>query len=254
MKHSIICIALALCLAPMWAQTGRDVMETVEAQPEPASSRALVLMELIASDGSVQTRQVEQVTHKDGEITDSLILFWSPANVKNTRYLSIEQTGGSKDRWIFLPALNKVRRIASGDGGGSFMGTDFSYDDLGGTEIDDYEYKLLKDETIDGYDCWVVQSVPKPSTDSQYSKRVSWIDKKTYLTVKAEMYDASGALEKTMTAESVAQVQGYWTRMKMRMRNNQTNHETVLEMKKLLYDTDLDTRVFTTNFIKTGRI
>ena len=253
MKRMYFLIAIFWCLNTIWAQTGREIVEQADAQPQPVSSRALVLMELITSDGSVQTRQVEQVTHDDGDIKNSLILFWSPANVKNTRYLSVEKTGGNKDRWIFLPALNKVRRIASGDGGGSFMGTDFSYDDLSGIEIDDYSYELIKEETVSGYECWVIQENPKPATDTQYSKRISWIDKSTYLTVKAEMYDKAGTLEKTMTAESTAQVQGYWTRTKLRMVNNRTNHATVLEMKKLLYDTDLDTRVFTTNFLKTGR-
>ncbi|MBN1647048.1 MAG: outer membrane lipoprotein-sorting protein [Spirochaetales bacterium] len=254
MKKTVF-IFILLCMAVLaGAQTGREIMEKCNAVDSSVSARTLVLMELVDKNGSVSSRQVEQLSlDQDGD-SYSMIIFHSPANVKDTRFLTSKHEDGAKDQWIYLPALKKVRRIASGEGNSSFMGTDFSYNDIAGNNIDDYTYENLGEEQLGAYSCWKIRSTPAAGTDSQYRYVVSLVDKNSFLIMKQDFYNDREEIEKTLETDKIARVQDIWTRIKFRMTNNQNGHSTMLEIKKLVYDSDINIRVFSTNFLETGRL
>ena len=238
------------------ARDGRAIMERLKAADDPSTSHALVRMELIDADGSVRERIIEEWSDTDAEgLSRSVIVFHRPAAVQNTRFLILENADRDDDQWIYLPALKRVRRIASSEGGDSFMGTEFSYDDLKSRDIDDYRHTYLRDERAQGYDCLVVESVPEPGTDSRYGRILHWItaDETIMQDVKMELYDERGELMKTFMVEELEKIDGYWTPVSVIMRNDVSGQATRLVQERLELDKPVNPRRFTTRYLQTGR-
>jgi hypothetical protein len=167
----------------------------------------------------------------------------------------MDNASGKSDQWIFLPALGKVRRIASSESGGSFMGTDFSYDDMSLMDRDVAEdtHTVLREETLNGAACYVIESVPKDK-DFQYSKTVSWIDKSNYRTYKQELYNKRGAVEKLMEMLGYKDVQGRDTPTQTKVSTLAAGTSTTIYMDIVKYDDPIPEGVFTTAYLETGRV
>ena len=255
-KKTIILAALLVILsaASAYCLTGEEIAQNAHDRDTGSTSHALMQMDLIDKGGNINSRLVETWKMEDEKELDSLVMvFHKPASVKDTRFLVVENEGRDDDKWIYLPALKKVRRIDSSEGGNSFMGTDFTYDDMETRKVEEDSHDLIKEEKIAGYNCYAIEAASIDPDNSQYSRRISWIDRETWVPVKMELYDKKGNLEKVMTADRIEKVQGYWTIIKTTMKNVQTGHSTVLSMKKLVYDEKLNPALFTTKFLKTGR-
>lgn len=237
------------------AMTGEEVMRRVEDRDGGSTVQALVSMELVDRRGSTSSRIIEGYGAEDADgLSRMVIVFHRPASVQDTRFLVIENPDRDDDQWIYLPALRRVRRIAAGEGNDSFMGTDFTYDDLQSRSVDDDRHELLREERLDGYDCYVVESVPRDRDGAQYSRRVQWIPRDIWVPIKIEFYDKRGDLLKVNSVERLEEVQGYWTPMKSTMKNEQTGHATRLEVQRIQYDGNLPDALFTTRFLETGRV
>ncbi|MFP4067394.1 MAG: outer membrane lipoprotein-sorting protein [Spirochaetaceae bacterium] len=248
-------LIILIAAAPAFAIDGREVAENVINRDEGDTGHSLVNMDLIDASGDTKSRIIEEWSMENDEGLERLVIvFHRPASVEDTRFLVHENEDRDDDQWIFLPSLDRVRRISASEGEDSFMGTDFTYDDLKTREVDDDEHELLREEELAGWDCYVVESVPVDPDDSQYSRRVQWVAKDTWLPMKIEFYDKSDDLLKVSTLEEVEQVQGYWTPMVTVMENVQTDHKTQLEVDKIRYDENLDSGLFTNNFLRTGRM
>jgi outer membrane lipoprotein-sorting protein len=166
----------------------------------------------------------------------------------------MDTASGGSDRWIFLPSLGRTRRIAASESGGSFMGTDFSYDDISSMEreLSLDTHTLLREETLNGKPCYVIQSVPKDSS-YQYSKTISWIDKASYLIYKSEMYNRRGELVKVMEMSAFSDVQGRLTPMQTKISTVGAGTSTTIYMDIMKYDDPIPEGVFTTAYLETGR-
>lgn len=244
---------LVLAGTPLFALDGREIAQRVYDRDTGETTHSLVQMVLLESGGDTSTRTVENWIRDPAEGTSSsVVVFHEPAAVKNTRFLTIENKNRDDDQWIFLPGLGRVRRIAASEGDSSFMGTDFTYDDMQSREVDEDSHTLLREEKMDDYDCYVLESVPKESSP-QYSKRIQWIAKDSWIPVKIELYDSDGALQKVLTVKRLEKVQGFWTIIDTTMTNVQTGHSTALNIKKLVYNQDVPEGLFTVNFLRTGR-
>jgi hypothetical protein len=244
-----------LAAGALFGLDGREVMKMVEDRPTGTTSRMMVQMSLVSESGETRNRTVEELSMKDsGGLASTLIIFHEPASVKDTRFLTKETKSADDDQWIYLPALKKVRRIAASQGSESFMGTEFTYDDMKGRELEDDTHNLLKEESYQGKSCYVVESLPKDPSSSQYSKRVQWVDKESLLPIRIELYDKAGKLLKVNEMEKYQKVQGFWSIIKNTMKNVQTGNSTVLEIKQLVYNGKVDARVFTTTFLESGRL
>jgi hypothetical protein len=212
-------------------------------------------MVITARDGSTSERVIDQYSKDDARgNARTVIVFQRPANVAGTRFLTIDNTSGDSDRWIFLPALGKVRRIAASESGGSFMGTDFSYDDISATdrEVGLDNHTLLREETLNGIPCYVIQSVPK-DTGYVYSKTISWIGKQNNLTYKSELYDRRGIQVKLMEMMDYREVQGQLTPMQMKISTLAAGSSTTIFMDIIKYNDPIPETVFTQRYLETGR-
>jgi len=237
-----------------FAEDGRSIIKQVLDVKDPAFTHALITMELIEKDGTVsESRTIEEYGRSKDGLASAVMAFKSPASVKDTRFLQIENKGKADDKWIYLPALRTTRRIASSQGSQSFMGTDATYDDMSTREIDDDTHELLGNETKNGFDCWKIKSTPVDAGSSQYQYRIQWIDKKTLIPVYAEMYDKKGNLVKVLTVEKLENVSGYNIPKVDVLKNVQTGHSTRLSITQIVLDKPIPDRVFTESFLNTGK-
>lgn len=243
---------------------GREIMEKVDDRNTGDSRHALMGMDLIDADGDLRARVLEVWSQKvdfEKDLDNTIMVFHEPSSIKNTRFLQKENDGEDDDQWIYLPDLGRVRRISGGQGGDSFMGSDFTYDDMKSREIEDFEYELLEEAVYKDYETYVVKAIPKNPEAEQYAKTISWITKEHYIPVKVEMYDKdSGELYKEMKVKGeIKKVDGIWTVFSTVMENLDSGHKTNLYVKKrndnylLEYNVEINDRRFSQQFLKTGR-
>lgn len=217
-------------------------------------SQAEMQMLLKNQHGETSTRQMriksmEQLN--DGD--KSLTIFDSPRDVKGTAFLSFSHPTTNDEQWLYLPALKRVKRISSRNKSGSFMGSEFSFEDLTSFEIEKYDYKYIKDETINGMDCFVVEQYPKDKY-SGYKRRIVWIDKAEYRTIKTDFYDRKNALLKTLTFSDYQKYEGkHWRASQLEMVNHQSGKSTVLTWKDYQFKKGLDEKDFNKNALKRAR-
>jgi hypothetical protein len=216
----------------------------------------MVLKDL--KSGDEETRHILEYGRSSDGISDAVMLFQSPANIKDTRFLQKENKGRDDDKWIYLPALKQVRRVNTSEGSKAFVGSDASYDDLSTREIDEDDHQWLREETkvVHGttYEkCDVVKEVPYDKKGSQYSYRITWVDQATHVPVYTEMYDKDGKLEKTLEVPSIVNYKGYIITKEAILTNVQKKHSTSLLIQKLVVDEPIPDRVFTSEFLKTGK-
>lgn len=192
---------------------------------------------LINAAGQQRVRETDGQTKLIPGTTDNrrLVNFLNPADVRGTKTLLIEHSAADDDMWIYLPAMKKVRRLVASNKKDSFVGTDFSYGDVIGHKVEDWNHKVVRQEKVDGRDCYVVESTPKRpevADNTGYSRRLSWVDKESYVALRGEIYDQSGELLKRVSAQDVELVDPTNHRyqpMKLTSENVQTGHKTVIE-------------------------
>ena len=260
-KIFFIVLVFALTGVFVYAQdAGRpiDALSIVERsrnriQADTVSTRSRMV--ITARGGAVSERMMDQYSKKDGQGNNrSVIVFQDPATVRGTRFLTLENQDRGNDQWIFLPSLGRVRRIAGAEGSGSFVGTDFSYDDIASvdrrTDLDNH--RLLREENLNSRDCYVVESTPI-DTGYQYSRMLQWIDKENYVPHKVELYDRRGNQVKLLEILELREVQGRLAPMVTRMSTLAAGTSTSLNVTNLRYDDPIPEGVFTPNFLETGR-
>jgi|SRR5579859_2408312 len=207
---------------------------------------------LINAAGQQRVRETDGQTKLVAGTTDNrrLVNFLSPADVRGTKTLLIEHSAADDDIWIYLPAMKKVRRLVASNKKDSFVGTDFSYGDVIGHKVEDWNHKVVRQEKVDGRDCYVVESTPKRpevADNTGYSKRVSWIDKESYVALRSEIYDQRGELLKRTSAEDVQRVDTKNDRyqpMKLTAENVQTGHKTIIEFANFKANVGVGDEVF----------
>ncbi len=255
-KFIYVLISACTALVAIAAQdlSGRDIMLKAEKREKADTSSFQMEMVLINSSGNKRMREVSAYTKKYGGETKSVMVFLKPADVTGVGYLSFsyDEAGKNDDRWLYLPALKKSRRISGSSGADDFMGTDFTYDDMSGHKIDDYTHELLGTENQGGKTCWKIES--KPKGKSAYSKYVSWVDQESLLQTKAEFYDKQGALLKVLTVSEIERINGFWTAKKMEMVNMQKKHTTLLLTKKIEFNKDIPDSFFRVSSLESGKV
>ncbi len=188
-----------------------------------------------------------------GDGDQSLTIFDSPRDVAGTAFLSYTHALTPDDQWLYLPALKRVKRIASANKSGPFVGSEFAYEDLSSAEVQKYHYQWLRDETLAGHHTHVLEEVPAYA-HSGYTRRVVWIDQTMFQPLKVEFYDRKNALLKTLDFEDYAPyLDQYWRPARMHMRNHQTGKSTQLNWANYRFRNGLTTRDFDQNTLKRAR-
>jgi len=232
--------------------TGKQIIEKVYNRPAGDDQTSELVMTLINKSGAQRIREVKQFTKDLGDVEKSIMFFLSPADVKNTSFMSWEyDSDQSDDQWIYLPALKKTKRISSDSKSDYFMGSDFTYDDLGDRKLEDDTHKLLREESMDDKECYVVESVSKDE-DYMYTKTLVWIDKSNFVGVKKEFYDEDEDLLKILTIKEVENKSGIWVITNSEMKNVQKNHRTTIVLSNIQINTGMSASLFTERIMMRG--
>jgi hypothetical protein len=210
-------------------------------------------MMLITAEGKTRARVLTMLRKNEpnGKNQKYFLYFHEPGDIRNTVFLIWKYPEKDDDRWIFIPALNMIRRVAATDSRSSFVGSDFTYEDVSGRDLSSDAHTLLREEKLGDADCYVIQSVPRTPTD--YVKKLAWIDKKTYLPLREEYYDAQGELARVFTADAISDVAmgegtartSYPTVTKRTMKNVKSGHRTEVSYDGVAYNIGLDDGLFT---------
>lgn len=196
----------------------------------------------------VRTLEVE----RDGD--KSLTIFDNPRDVKGTAFLNFTHKFGDDDQWLYLPALKRVKRISSGNKSGSFMGSEFSYEDIASQEVEKYTYRWIRDEEYEGQDCFVIERYPVDKKNSGYTRLVTWIDKTEYRPLKIEYYDRKDSLLKTLTFSGYRKyLDRFWRADQMSMANHQNGKSTRLEFSGYRFMTGLTDKDFTRSSLRRAK-
>ena len=208
--------------------TAREIIEKVYNRPEGDDMTSNLTMTLINKSGKERVRIIKQFTKDLGDVEKSIMFFQSPADVKNTSFMSwTYDSDKNDDQWIYLPALKKVKRISSDSKSDYFMGSDFTYDDLGDRKLDDDTHSLLGEETIDGVEYYLVESTPKDE-EYMYSKTKTWIRKDNFIGLKKEFYDEDEDLLKILHINNFEDISGFLVITNSEMHNVQKDHKTTM--------------------------
>lgn len=228
------------------ALTADEIIEKVDENMRSGKdSVGVSKMTLVEKDGTKRERQVKMYFKNNADADDyTLTRFLAPADVKGVSFLSLSED----QMYLYMPAFRKIRRIASHVKHENFMGTDFSYDDMGNTEYkEDYDAKLLEETQTE----YVLEATPKPNADVGYSKVKVWVNKENFMPNKIEFYhQKKGTLLKILTNSQIEEIQGHWTPRKMVMENVEDRHQTIIDVTEIKYDMGLADDIFTQRNLK----
>lgn len=233
--------------------SGLEIIQKVYNRTKPKDQEGTLTMTLINSRGDQRVREIKQFSKDYGPVEKKIMFFLSPADVRNTSFMnwSYDEEGRDDDQWIYLPALKRVKRISSEGKSDYFMGSDFTYDDLGDRHPLEDTHKLLREENFKGENCYVVESTPKES-DYMYSRTLTWIIKDKWIGLKKEFYDKSGKHLKTLNVEKYEKINNYWIIMHSTMRNSQKNHTTDMLLENVIVDAGIEDEKFTERMMRRG--
>ncbi|NOQ94485.1 MAG: outer membrane lipoprotein-sorting protein [Methylophaga sp.] len=217
-------------------------------------SSADMLMTLRNKKGRESIREIRvKNLEVEGDGDKGLTVFGQPRDVKGTAFLTYSHALVPDDQWIFLPALKRVKRISSSNKSGPFMGSEFAYEDISSFEVEKYSYVYLRDEVLDGEDCFVLETHPLYK-HSGYTKSTVWIDKSEYRIQKIDFYDRKKALLKIQRFSDYQQYLGqYWRAHTMTMENQQNGKSTTLKWSNFVFQTGLTDKDFEKNDLKRQR-
>ncbi|MEE3313703.1 MAG: outer membrane lipoprotein-sorting protein [Treponema sp.] len=264
MKKLILTLSTALLALSLNAQTlsGYDIMKKADEVPSPKTSSSTATLTIHSKKGNDRIREVIMKSKDYSDVEKEVIVFTTPKDVAGTGYLMFnykEDSKGNKkdsDNWLYMPAMKKTRRIASSgsESEGSFMGTDFTYQDMGDRSLSKYNYNLLGEESVDGVSCYKVECISKAHTEKD-PRYITYISKSDFIMRKCEFYDRQNQLHRVLTCSNFTTIKGFTTAQKMKMENVQTGTWSLIETKNITYDAnDIDDSIFTVAALEKGRI
>jgi outer membrane lipoprotein-sorting protein len=223
----------------------KKIFEAMENRDAGDKGVARITMTLIDSSGRKRERTLKgwNIDFEGG--SKQLMIFESPADVRNTGLLSIDYDDASKDddQWLYLPSLHRSTRISGADRSGSFLGTDISYADMTKKDVDAYEHKMVKESVkVDGEDCWLIESRPKTAKERKetgYLKSQFWISKSKLFPMQIKAWVEKGRKLKYLKFSELKKVDGVWIGHKMTVRtvkNNKTESTTVMKYHSVKFN------------------
>jgi len=235
------------CLA---AEDGRALAQKVYDRDDGQNSYAKVQMVLMSKQGNERLRTLVVAVKNYGKVSKRYIRFTEPASIEGTAFLAWENADRSDDQFLYLPEIGRVRRIVSTQKDRSFVNSDFTYEDLEKRQVDSDTHSILRSERYEQYECWVLDSVPKTSSASQYGKLVSWIAKDILIPVKVEYYDKQQRMAKRFVAQRLEKIDGIWTPVEVEMHDLMKDHRTRLKTLEIRYNKGIADRVFTESYLQ----
>ncbi len=256
----ILSLGLTAKAFDLKAQTAKEIVQMSIDRPNGDTRQSEMTMTLINKRGRKRERKMLSYSidcGKNKQDSKSMMFFLYPGDVKGTGFLTwdYDEIGKDDDKWLYLPAMKKTRRISGSSAKKDyFMGSDFTYDDMGKRNVDEDSHKLLaKENSKDDKPCWKIESISKDKRDV-YAKKISWIRKDCLIPIRVEYYDKRGKLQRVLTMSHIKKIDGFWLAQRMKMDNIQRKHQTILEIKDPKFNIKLSEGKFNTNNLEGGHL
>jgi outer membrane lipoprotein-sorting protein len=231
------------------ADNARQIVEEAQRRTEAKSQRYDGLLQVFDAKGKVSDKRWTLERLGSHGTSKMVLRFTAPAEVKGVALLVVNHPDRASDQWMWTPAIERDRRIALQDRSTRFFGTDFSFEDLEERDVDQYDYALLGEETLDGTATWRIQSMPKQAKSSQYTKMVVWVRKDNYAFARIEGY-VKDEVVRRLNYSDIQSVQGIWTARQLEMTDLRRGSRTRLTLDKLQYNVPMKEEDFTLQAIR----
>lgn len=259
MRTNLLLIIGLLAALPAWADEaadrGREIAreaERVYDDYEGQRGEALLIIRTANGNEAVRRMHARGMNTEDGSF--NLTVVDEPPDVAGTALMTHSYDDRGDEQWLFLPALNRVKRIAAGNRSGSFMGSEFTYEDFTAQPVSKFDFRLLREEPCGDKFCYVLERLPKPDTKSAYARHVVWMDKAHYRTYKVEFYNRAGQHQKTLRSTDFKQYpNGQWRPGEMTMTNHLSGSVSVLQWSDIEFTDRYTDRDFTVDALKRAR-
>jgi len=240
--------------------SGDAIGRRVHARYEGRMMSRMVVMELVDRDGRTRRRVTRSFRKDYASERRTVIFFLAPTNIKGTAWLTYDyhEAGRADDQWMYLPAVRAVRRIPASERGASFLGSDFTHEDMrteAQLSLSDYRHEAVGEESVDGRRCYVVEAIPisrQVARELGYGRVRQWIDADTWMPRRGVYWDVTGNPLKEVTVQDVRQVQGIWTAHRFEASTHRTGHRTILQVSDVEYPESLDDVYFTERGLRRG--
>lgn len=233
------------------AQDARQIVEESQKRHRSNSQQYEGVLQVFNPNGKNSEKRWQFFRTGNYGESKALLRFVSPPEVKGVALLIVNHTDRASDQWMWLPELQRDRRVALQDRSTRFFGTDFSYEDLEERDVNQSDFTMLGEEAMNGQPCWKIQSVPKKGKTSQYNKIVMWVRKDIYFPVQYDLY-AKDQLVRKLNYRRVEKVSGVWSALEMEMLDLKRKGRTVLRSDKLQYNVPLKDDLFTLQSLRRG--
>ena len=241
--------------------TADEIMKKVDQRNTGNSAVSSNVMILIDKKKRERIREIKLFTKEYDDVEKSISFFLSPADVKDTSFLSYDWINDDleDDSWLYLPSLQRVNIIASADKDGSWMGSDFTISDVEGLDVSDSTYEIVSDnEIVDGYECWKIESTPKTEKvieKTGYLKSTLWIRKDNFVQVRGIINVKKGKKVKYFSAKDIKIIDGIWTAQTLQMvttKNKKVLHSSIFRLKNIKYNVEIDDDIFEVESMQRG--
>jgi outer membrane lipoprotein-sorting protein len=236
--HAVVLLFLLL------QQNPRQIVEEGQRRTTSQSQRYEGTLRVVDAKSKITEKRWTYDRAGSHGNSKAVLRFTEPAEVKGVALLIVNHPDRSSDQWMWTPAINRERRIALQDRSTRFFGTDFSFEDLEERDTNQFEYRLLGEEPIDGTMCWKVQSTPKESKISQYSYSYVWVRKDNFAFAEIENYSKEQLIRRAHYSD-LRNDQGIWTAHEIDMHDVKRNSHTILKIDKLQYNVPMKDDAFT---------
>ena len=263
MKTQIYAVILSIVFSVVTLRaqsqlTGQQIQEKSIEATRVAGVEAVATMTIIDSKGRQRVRKLAQISklYDNGKTEKKLIRFLAPADVKGTGFLTFDYRENDDDKWLYMPALRKTRRIVSSENAKSFMGSEFSYADMTPPTVEDFTYKILGEEEINGVLCWKIEIIPKDddiADENGFSKKISYIGKQNYVIRKVVYFDLDEELHKEFTVYEIKELDiqnRKYRLMHIEMENKQSDRKSIMKVEKIQFKPNVKNEYFTTRYLE----
>ncbi|MCM8567013.1 outer membrane lipoprotein-sorting protein [Thauera linaloolentis] len=258
MQRGVLVLLAGLVLAAQSFadDAGMQLAQKVYDRPDGDDASSAVTMTLTEKDRSPRVRSLflYRASADSGNVS-TLIRFTAPADIDGTGLLTQDLADGETNQWIYLPAMQRVRRVDSNRKGGRFVNSDYYFEDLRDRKPTKDVHRVIGQERIGEIDCEVLESIPAEAGNSVYVRRVSWIDPVSLLPLRVDFFEKSADKpSKRLLVEKHAQVEGYWTVMDSVLTDLGSGHQTRLTVNRIVYDRKLPARLFGSKALEEERM
>jgi hypothetical protein len=233
------------------AQDARQIVAESENRSRSKSQQYEGTLEVIGASNKVSIKRWEYRRIGSFGTSKAILRFTAPAEVKGVALLIVNHTDRASDQWMWTPAIERDRRIAAQDRSTRFFGTDFSFEDLEERDVDQFDYKLAGEDTIDGVACWKIESKPRQSKSSQYTSSLVWVRKDNYVAAQIESY-LKDKLIRRIHYSDIQNVSGIWTPRTVEVFDANRKSRTILKLEKLEYNVPMKDEDFSLEALRRG--